>query len=348
MAPESSNNNEAQWYQTTPEEVDILKDPSKFDEAALRKMYIGRLDKASGNKMLRGAELTKYLEAKQKIEQNIKDLRELRDYAVNRVKLLDSAKLVKDIGKIDGPVKYVLAMFAYRDLNNQLNNPPKVFHAMLDFTQKDQKEFKKIRQSFSMMLDEYYLYEVGKGGEKELNKVKSITTPGNLRLVDYMDLENEIETIQELVDDNFPGGGPALKDMAIKRIKMMQGVLKASVAMLGKDDKFAVENYGRATAAKKRGDKNADQWWNGSLQYLAMRYSHQDADRKKTEALALGSDGGVYNTADKLYEQAAQKEKSKDYAGADKLYMAARDRFQQSREIYVAQQAKKKSTKKLA
>lgn len=349
MAQETPNYiDKAKLTQTAPEEVDVMKDPAKFDEVALRKMYKDRLDKASGHRELNGSEMVKYLDAMKQIEDNIKSLRELRDYAVNRVKLLQSKDSLSQIGDINDPVKYVLAYYAIRDLEEQINHPPKAYQAMLRFNITDKREFQTLRDKFAEKLEKYYEEETQRGGQKQLDKVKSARTPGGLLLVDYLDLETQIDQLEGIMKDGFLGAkdAPKMKKVARERIDQMRKALSQSVAFLSKDDKFAVENYARAVASRKRGEKDAGQWRTGALQYMAVRYSRQDADRNRQEALALNTEPETYNQADKLYQKAMIKEKTKDYVAADKLFMAARDKYKESRDLYMAERPTKEKIRK--
>jgi hypothetical protein len=347
MAPEAPNYIEkAKLAITNPEEVDILKDPSKFDEAALRKMYKERLDKVVGGKVLSAPLLKKYQEAMKQIDRNIKTLAELRDYAVERLHMRDAANTMKEHPVIKDLLGWAIFTEVFSRVDKVLKNPPKQLLAYIQFDTSDKKEFTKVRDGLSDMLDKFYDKQIKEGGRKEMAIVER-ALPGQLSLVDYMNLENEMDSIEWMTWDKFIGSRKP--DVLMKQAKVrtdeMKKLLAASVAKLPKDDRFAVENYAKANKAKDRKEKNADQWWNGALQYMAMRYSKQDAERKRNTALALGSDTASFTEADKLLTEAKKKEKT-DYAGADKLFMEARNKFKEGRDIYVAQQEEKKKKKK--
>lgn len=347
MAPETPNYIEkAKLAITNPEEVDILKDPSKFDEAALRKMYKDRLDKVVGGKVLSAPLLKKYQEAMRQIDQNIKTLAELRDYAVERVYMKDVAKTMKDYPVMINTVYWAIYNEAFMRVDKVLKNPPKQLLAYIQFDTKDKIEFTKVREGLSDMFDKYYDKQIKEGGRKEMAIVER-ALPGQLSLVDYMNLENEMDTLDMFVSDKFTGARKpdVLTKQAKLRIDEMKKLMQDSIPKLPKDDRFAVENFAKAKKAVDRKEKNADQWWNGALQYMAMRYSKQDAERKRNTALALGSDTASFTEADKLLTEAKKKEKT-DYAGADKLFMEARNKFKEGRDIYVAQQEQKKKKKK--
>ena len=364
MAPEAQNYIEkAKLNDTTDKEKSILDSPDSFDEKEMRAFYKKKLDDAAGNGPLSGPLSAKYNEALKQIDENIKKFIDIRDYAKARMAILGEPKkfgdkivvqggvesYLKKVPKIENGVDYFFHTKYLLDIDSLLNNPPKSLTAYMDFSIKDKAKFNKIRGDVALHLETYYKAVIANGGKVEFEKVKAGISSGKVSLVEYTDLDSQIDSLEDIMNDGALGAKDSIGVMARIRdkIKQMKSTLELAVQFLPKEERLAVEAYNKALKARDNKEKGGSAAFDKAAEYLFMLDNKQRADKNRTQLLAFGGDGSTMTEGNDLYQKAGKLEKT-NYRQANELYMKARDKYAESREIYVAEQKKKKSGSKSA
>lgn len=364
MAPEQQNYIEKAKLNDTQElEKSILDSPQDFDEKKVRDFYKKKLNEAVGGATLTGPLLQKYREAQQKIDENIQKFIDIRDYAKARMAILGEPlkfgeKVVvqggveaylKSVPKITHNVEHFLHTKYLADIDNLLNNPPKSLTAYMEFSTKDRAKFGKIRETIVAHLEEYYKEMYTKGGQAELDKVKAGVSAGRVSLVEYMDLDNQMDNLMDIFNDKAPGAkdGIGVMDKIWDRIKLMRSNLQIALQFLPESDRKAVEAFNASSKAKQNKEKGADKAYEKASEYLYMIDNRQRAEKNRTQLLAYGGDAATLAEGTEYFEKAKKAERN-NYFVANEFYMKARDKYAESRDIYLAEQKKKKSGSKPA
>ena len=346
MAPEAPQPDfieKAKLDDTSEHEVDILKDPTKFDEAALRKEFKDKLDAARGNKMITSPVLLKkYAEALKKIDENIASLKEIRDYAVQKAK-------VKEIGiridsfKVD-PKNGIHILIMQLDLDTVRNfKKAKLNHILLTMDrQQMEKDVDKIDNKLVAKIDKYYELKLPNWDNAEMDRLRD-APKGEASIVDYDTLDFDLQDKKETLADisKYTSNPDKYLKMAEAQFAKMAEVLALSFPKLSKSDQFVMRNLDAARKAERRGDKNADQWFSGAIELNAMTLAKVRAQKMKEEAVAYGAPTHLLEAGNKLFIQANQISQ-KSFVMAEKTYKEAGEKYNFVRAIQVAGGAKKK------
>lgn len=361
MPPEVPNYIEkAKLNDTTEKEKSILDSPDSFDEKEMRAFYKKKLDAAAGKTPLSAPLQQKYKEALQQIDENIKKFVDIRDYAKARMAILSEPikfgdetvvqggveSYLKKVPKIENVFDYFFHTKYLLDIDSLIKNPPKSLTAHLDFSIKDKAKFNKIRDDVAQHLETYYKGVIANGGKAEFEKIQTGVLSGKVSLIEYTDLGSRMDSLQDIVDDKAPGAKNQSETiMKLKeKITKMKSTLALAALFLPKADQLAVEAYNKALKARDNKEKGGSAAFEKASEYLYMIDNKQRADKNKSQLLAFGGDAVALVEGTGFYEKAGKIEKT-NYRQANELYMKARDKYAESREIYLAEQQKKKSSK---
>lgn len=312
----------------TEKEVDIMKDPSKFDETALRKEFTDRLDKARGGKMIESASLLKkYGDALNKIEDNIKRLKEVADYAVQKNKALKAVDSVDKHAKVDNNVGALYLQFDFADIQKfkdlKINN-------VLCYVDRQviSKKLDSAQQTISAKLDKYFTKFIANVGEKSINAVKA-AEKGSLPFVTFTDIRFDLEDLKDQMADKFIGTtnpGKFMKD-AEDRIFVLEGYYNLALSKLGKYDRGVVANLDAAQKAKKAKVEGAGGWEAGANEVYFMNMEKSIAILQKQKAADKGAEAGLFLPGDKFFKEAMSNSGSA-FAKATELFKKATRQYE--------------------
>lgn len=370
MPPEQTQNQyiEAAKLNDISEELRQLReDPSRFDEQALRQAFRDRLAKATGKKEMNNKEFWRYQEALRKIDDNIARLREMRDYIVSRSRMVLVEKYVRAKGlpqDMPAGVRYVVYSMDYQDLVAFISARPLLSVASAEYL-KDIDRARGLLQDVGRLMVGYYREKFKTIGRDEEKKVRTIvqrideqdengaggqTEAGFLPLVEFMELSDSVEDLAELLRDKgqtIDKWGPknasldALAEKNMTRLLEMGRLLVAAREYLNNEDRAVVERFDRAMARTGAGALSEQE----EASYArAVLVNKQQADRQRLFALASNPDQSVYSEAELLMKQAEKLARSNP-AEAQRLYLQARDRYQQSNRVYLARRTKENNKK---
>ncbi len=311
----------------TEKEVDIMKDPSKFDEAALRKDFTDRLDKARGGKMIESASLLKkYGDALNKIEDNIKRLKEVADYAVQKEKVLKAMDLIKKIPKVDNGVKAIHLQFCFQDI--QKFKELKVTNVLCYVDRQIiNKDMDKGLQEISAKLDPYFINYIKTIGDKSINAVKA-AEKGSLDFVAFTDMRFDLEDLQDQIADKFVGVSDPQKmlNLAKERLFVLEPYYALALGKLGEYDRGVIANLDAAKGARKAKLEGAKGWEAGANELYFMNLEKNIALKSKEKAVDKAADGKLVGLGDKFFIQAMEASK--------KSFKTAADLFKQASQKY--------------
>ncbi|MCC7432918.1 hypothetical protein IT412_05360 [Candidatus Peregrinibacteria bacterium] len=312
----------------TEKEVGIMKDPSKFDEAALRKEFTDRLDKARGGKMIESASLLKkYGDALNKIEDNIKRLKDVADYAIQKNKALKAVDSVDKHAKVDNNVGALFLQFDFADI--QKFKDLKVTNVLCYVDrQVISKKLDSAQQTISAKLDKYFTNFIATVGEKSINEVKS-AEKGMLPFVTFTDIRYDLEDLQDQMADKFVGTSNPNKFIAAakERIFVLEAYYKLALDKLGTYDRGVVANLDAAKKARKAKVEGAKGWEAGANEVYFMNMEKGIALIQKQKAADKGAEGGLFLPGDKFFKEAMSKSGT-SFAKAAELFKKATRQYE--------------------
>lgn len=326
MAPEQQNYVEkAALKVTTPEMVDILKDPTSFDEAKLRKMYQDKLDKVAPKGQLNDAQFRMYSEAKQQIEKNIQDLKEVLSYSKEKMRMKEyvkrtvDAKTPRNDEEVAGLMLNFLPLKSFQALkyNNIL--------VTIDQEQAN-KEAEAGKNNIRKVMDGYYDKYLVSGANAELGRLKS-AGDGEVRLNDYYSAFIYLEDLSFSIGESFDFTTSPAKyiDMAKKRVEEVDKVLTEAKKKLTKEDRALVDDYEKSRANFK-GKKGSFEKLTTSLDKLDLASLKDRAAFRKQEALEYGNPEANLKEGNQLYAEAIKMMSSNPKA-ARELFMQAEGKY---------------------
>jgi len=188
-APKPDYIEKAKLNDTTEHEVDILKDPSKFDEAALKKEYRDKLDKARDNKILTSADLLKkYDQALKRIDENIARLKEVRDYAVEKVKVQEIGKRYESFNADPSNAVHIVIM--QFDLDTVRNFKTAKLNNVLLYIDRQQMDKEVVKTDTKLVgkIDKYYEQKLASWDVAQMARLTA-APKGEASIVDYDTLD---------------------------------------------------------------------------------------------------------------------------------------------------------------
>lgn len=335
MAPEQQNYIEKAKLQiTTPEMVDVMKDPSKFDEKAFRKFYQDKLDKEVGKKQLSPREMKMYMDANAQIDKNIQDLKDAYDYAKAKVAM----KIVLDeTKKIQNPrndqeagglgVKFILLKnFQAEKYGNILLTIDK---------QVTDVDVEKGKNRIRTAMDTYYGGYIKSGANFEIGELKSAGS-GEAKLSQYYEVYSYLEELDTLVSDKFEMSNKPkeFSDMAIARIKEVKLVLESGKKKLSTADQKLVNEFEKSKKGPARVMvANADKFF--------LNVAKDSVLVKRQLAVEYGANTGNFEEANKLFAEGL-KQFDRNPKEAQRLFQKAESKY----DLYV-QMAKSTKVKRV-
>ncbi|MCC6643257.1 hypothetical protein IT411_00750 [Candidatus Peregrinibacteria bacterium] len=334
MAPEAPNYIEkAKLNDTQEHELEFLHDPSKFDEAKLRKYYQGKLDKVLGGKMLTSPDLLKkYDEAKRQIEKNIQALREVRDYAVERTYAKQRLEWLKKTNPKFVGVEFVMYQLEFQKWQDFVKRPLTNVLAETDrrvfLADKSTKDvLKSTADKFNACYEKRFDYL------NKLAKVVKDAPAGGLHLSQYDQFADMLIDFKIDVDDKFIGSSKSAdftkrgKDLltSLKSVKegMMAKLSKADQEMVRKLDS-TIRFYGTSAVKGKESEKVNQEY------SVAIEKDKALLKKEELGAYSAKNDTGLFMEGDKLIDKAVLLVKSGKLVEARKAYIDARSQYELS------------------
>jgi hypothetical protein len=312
---------------------EIMKDPSKFDEDKIRKEYTAKLDQARGGKMIESASLLKkYAEAQQKIEENIRKIKEVVNYALQKDKAFKAIDTIKKISKVDNGIKSLYLQMAFADLKAFKDMKVTNLYCHID-REINLKNVDAAMKNVNEKLDPYFTKYISNVGEKEINAVKS-AEKGNLDFVLFTDIRYELSELKSAIADKFIGTSQPEKMVkaAQDRLFVLEAYYNLAMEKLGKYDRSVVANLDAAEGAAKSKTKGARAWEAGASELYFMNLEKGVALNKKQQAADRGAAGGLFSPGDEMFKQAMDMS-IKSYSKAAELFKKAGQRYELASQI---------------
>lgn len=312
MAPEAPQPDyieKAKLYDTAEHEMDILKDPTKFDEAALRKEFRNKLDAARGNKLLTSPDLLKkYDQALKKIDENIARLKEVSDYAVNKLKVSEKMKEYKTEQKFSNYPEFLRVWLDYQKMNKFMGAKFKTLICNID-RDNFKGELTETLLSMSGAIDKYMVNYVNKEGMELVEKVNAAWAGrGEVTIADYSALDGIIDTIKDFQRDDFIGAKDPYKLTidAYRQMTLLYGAQDRAYTKMDKQAQALVDNIKKTRESQDK-DRLA---WTNSMDKYSLAVLKVRAVNAKQEAAEYGATAPVLEDGDKLYLQAVESVKT--------------------------------------
>jgi hypothetical protein len=335
MAPDTPNNQYVEAVSDYKKQEKSLRgDMDSFDERALRKMYREKLDAAVKGRTLSPAELKKYHEAQRKIDDNIKKLKQMRDYllAKGRVTTLEQEVIQWKEKNPSEDFMYQINMAGLNEVMDfRLKMKPPLGIKSSEYL-KDMDKSEVFVDGLAKAIQKYYVKRLPQIGKESLRQIDRASPDSGLSLLDYDNAEYEMAQIDELLEDKqkFEKLGykspkvNAVCAAAGKRAEKIKGLLPEVREYLNKEDLKLVEGTEAVDRAIDWGDKNALSWGTQALNERGVEVSRQSA--KKAQDIAMARSFALtstYHEAEDLMTQAGQLQDQNDLSGASKKYAQA-------------------------